>query len=106
LTLPSNFTLLLIPELDAFKDSADDGRHAKLIFDINLSREVIKNVTAYVELWSDYNDDPIVKTTQVSFDTALSWIVLPNFQLDVGANFGLNSATPAVQVYTGLSQRF
>jgi hypothetical protein len=57
-------------------------------------------------LWADYNDDPIVKTTQVSFDTALSWIVLPNVQLDVGANFGLNSATPAVQVYTGLSQRF
>jgi len=106
LTLPNNFTLLLIPEVDAFKDSADDGRHANLIFDINLSREVIKNVTAYVELWSDYNDDPIVKTTQVSFDTALSWIVLSNVQLDVGANFGLNSATPAVQVYTGLSQRF
>ena len=32
--------------------------------------------------------------------------VIPNVQLDVGANFGLNSATPAVQVYTGLSQRF
>ena len=48
----------------------------------------------------------MVKTTQMSFDTAVSWIVIPNVQLDVGANFGLTSVTPAVQVYTGLSQRF
>jgi Putative MetA-pathway of phenol degradation len=106
LSLPKDFTLLLVPEIDAFKDSGDNGRHGNFILDINLSREVIKNVTAYVELWSDYNNDPMVKTTQISFDTAVSWIVFPNVQLDVGANFGLTSATPAVQVYTGLSQRY
>ena len=106
LNLPNSFVLLLVPEVDAYKNSADNGRHANFIFDVNLSREVIKNVTAYVELWSDYNDDPVLKTTQVSFDTALAWVMVPNVQLDVGANFGLNSATPAVQVYAGLSQRF
>jgi hypothetical protein len=42
----------------------------------------------------------------VSFDVALAWGVVPNVQLDVGANFGLTSATPAVQIYAGLSQRF
>jgi hypothetical protein len=106
LSLPNDFTLLLVPEIDAFKNSVDNGRHGNFIFDVNLSREVIKNVTTYVELWSDYNDDPVVKTTQVSFDTALAWVIFPNVQLDVGANFGLTTATPAVQVYTGLSQRF
>ena len=106
LSLPNDFTLLLVPEIDALKNSVDNNRHGNFIFDVNLSREVIKNVTAYVELWSDYNDDPVVKTTQVSFDMALAWVVIPNVQLDVGANFGLNSVTPAVQVYTGLSQRF
>ena len=106
LNLPKSFLLLLIPEIDALKNSADNGRHGNYIFDVNLSREVIKNVTVYVELWSDYNNDPVVKATQMSFDTAVSWIVIPNVQLDVGANFGLTSATPAVQVYAGLSQRF
>ena len=106
LSLPNDFILLLVPEIDAFKNSVDNNRHGNFIFDVNLSREVIKNVTAYVELWSDYNDDPVVKITQVSFDMALAWVVIPNVQLDVGANFGLNSVTPAVQVYTGLSQRF
>jgi hypothetical protein len=42
----------------------------------------------------------------MSFDTALAWVFLPNVQVDVGANFGLTGATPAVQVYAGLSQRF
>jgi hypothetical protein len=106
LSLPKDFTLLLVPEIDALKNSVDNNRHGNFIFDVNLSREVIKNVTAYVELWSDHNDDPVVKITQVSFDMALAWVVIPNVQLDVGANFGLNSVTPAVQVYTGLSQRF
>jgi hypothetical protein len=80
------------------------GRHGNYVFDVNLNREVIKNVTAYVELWSDYNADPTQKATLMSFDTAVAWV--PNVQLDVGANFGLTSATPAVQVYSGLSQRF
>jgi hypothetical protein len=105
-SLPNNFTLLLVPEIDALKDSADDGRHTNFIFDVNLSREVIKNVTAYVEFWADYNDDPVIKATELSFDTALAWTIFSNVQLDVGANFGLNSVTPAIQIYAGLSQRF
>ena len=105
-TLPNNFTLLLVPEVDVLKNVADNGRHGNYVFDINLSREVIKNVTAYVELWSDYNADPTFGVTLMSFDTALAWVVVPNVQLDVGANFGLTNATPAIQVYTGLSQRF
>jgi hypothetical protein len=106
LNLPQNFILLLVPEVDALKNGADNGRHGNFILDVNLSREVIKNLVAYVELWSDYNNDPLQKTTQVSFDAAVQWMVVSNVQLDVGANFGLTSATPAVQVYAGLSQRF
>ena len=106
LNLPNSFVLVLVPEIDVLKNSADNDRHGNYVFDVNLSREVIKNVTAYVELWSDYNADPTQKATLMSFDTAVAWVVVPNVQLDVGANFGLTSATPAVQVYAGLSQRF
>ena len=105
-SLPNSFTLLLVPEIDVFKNIADDGRHGNYVFDVNLSREVIKNVTAYVEVWSDYNADPAAKATLISFDAAVAWVFLPNAQIDVGANFGLTSATPVVQIYAGLSQRF
>ena len=106
LNLPNSFVLLLAPEIDVLKDSLNDAYHGNYVFDVNLSREVIKNVTAYVELWSDYNADPTAKATLMSFDTALAWVFLANVQIDVGANFGLTGATPAVQIYTGLSQRF
>ena len=105
-SLPDSFTLLLVPEIDVLKDSLTSDYHGNYVFDVNLSREVVKNVTAYVELWSDYNADPTAAATLMSFDLALAWVFLPNTQVDVGANFGLTSATPAVQVYVGLSQRF
>lgn len=106
LSLPNNFTLLLVPEIDVLKDSPDNGRHANYIFDVNLSREIVKNVTAYIELWSDYNADPTAKATLMSIDTAIAWVFIPNVQIDFGANFGLTRATPALQLYAGLSQRF
>jgi hypothetical protein len=105
-SLPNSFTLLLVPEIDVLKDSLGSDYHGNYVFDVNLSREVVKNVTAYVELWSDYNADPTATARLMSFDVALAWAFLPNTQVDVGANFGLTSATPAVQVYAGLSQRF
>ena len=105
-SLPNSFTLLLVPEIDVLKDSLNSGYHGNYVIDVNLSREVIKNVTAYVEVWSDYNADPAAKATLISFDAAVAWVFLPNAQIDVGANFGLTSATPVVQIYAGLSQRF
>ncbi len=106
-SLPSGFTLLFNSEIDELKDSVGDGQHANYVNVVNLSHQVIdKDFTLYVELWSDYNNDPMQRTTQVSFDTALAWTVRPNLQLDVGADFGLNGATPTVQVFAGISQRF
>jgi hypothetical protein len=106
ITLPNSITLLLVPEVDALKNIADNGRHGNYVLDVNLSKEVIKNVVAYVELWSDYSADPTLGVTLMSADVAVQWLIVPNTQIDVGANFGITRATPAVQVYTGLSQRF
>src|ERR1700683_1661332 len=44
--LPNSFVLLLVPEIDVFKDSINSGYHGNYVFDVNLSREVIKNLTA------------------------------------------------------------
>ena len=106
ISLANDFTFSFNSEIDALKDSGDDGRHANYANLVNLSRPIAKDVTLYLELWSDYNADPSQKTTQYSFDTAVTWLIRPNLQLDVGADFGLNTATPTVQVFAGLSQRF
>ena len=93
-------------EIDALKNSADNGRHANFVNLVNVSQQVIKDVTLYVEFWSDYNNDPTLRTTQYSFDIAFAWLVRPNLQLDVGADFGLTGTTPTIQVFAGISQRF
>lgn len=106
ISLPSDFTFSFNSELDALKDSGGNGRHANYVNLVNLSRPIVKDVTLYLELWSDYNADPSQKITQYSFDTAVTWLMRPNLQLDFGADFGLNSATPTIQLFAGLSQRF
>jgi hypothetical protein len=105
-SLPKGFTLLFNFESDLLKNSAGDGPHANFINLVTVSHELVKNVTLYVEFWSDYNNDPVQKTTQYSFDLAAAWLVRPNLQFDAGVDLGLNSATAKVQVFVGLSQRF
>lgn len=105
-SLPQGFTLLFNSEIDALKNAADGGRHTNFINLVNLSKQPVKDVTVYVEFWSDYNNDPLLKTTQYSADFAVTWLARPNLQLDAGIDFGLNAATPKVQVFAGLSQRF
>jgi len=106
ISLPNDFTLLFNTEIDALKDSVGDGRHANYVNLVTLGHPLVKDVTLYLEFWSDYDNDPAQRVTQYSFDTAIAWLVRPNLQLDFGADIGLNSATPAVQVFVGLSQRF
>jgi hypothetical protein len=104
--LPQGFTLLFNSEIDLLKDANGDGRHANFVNLVTVGHELVKNVTLYVELWSDISQDPVVKTQQYSFDLAAAWLVRPNLQLDAGIDFGLNSSTAKTQVFLGLSQRF
>jgi hypothetical protein len=106
--LPQNWALTIDPEVDALENAADHGRHLNLSGLISFSRPLTKNVALSLELWSDVNIDPLKTVRQSSFDLGAAWISPrhPNLQLDGGVNFGLNSATPAAQVYTGVSQRF
>lgn len=74
-----------------------------------MSRALSDSVTGYIEVWGQVNDDPASATKQASLDLALSWLAwpdLPNLQFDIGANIGLTSATPKIQAYIGVSQRF
>jgi hypothetical protein len=106
ISLPQGFGLLLNSEIDILKNANDYGRHANFVNLVTVSHELVKDVTLYVEAWSDYNDDPAQRTTQYSLDFAAAWLVRRNLQLDVGVDFGLNAATPKVQAFAGISQRF
>ena len=104
--ISSVFTVTTVPEMDAFKDAAGEGRHLNTSQLINLAATLPNGFTLYGELWGDWNFDPSGTVRQYSFDTAVTYAVTKYLQLDVGANLGLNRQTPGVQAYVGVSQKF
>jgi hypothetical protein len=108
LALPAGWSLTVDPEADALKNANDTGRHLNYAGLLNFSHAITKTITGAVEIWGDVNDDPSGTIRQRSLDFSMSWIPpkTPNLQFDVGANFGLNNATPGAQAYVGVSRRF
>jgi hypothetical protein len=104
--LPNRFQLAFAPEFDALADADGDGRHLAVANVLTLSRPVSDSVTLDAELFAAQNLDPAGQTNLYSADVAASCVVHDTFQLDLGANFGLNSATPALQVYVGVAKLF
>ncbi len=104
--LGNGFTLTVSPEADLLSDGDFLGRHVQLVGALNLGKALSSNMSALVEVWSAQNFDPSGTVHQYSIDGGLAWVARPNLQFDVGANFGLNQATPDVQVYAGVSTRF
>ena len=105
-SLPKGLSLVLNSEVDALKDSLPDGHHTRYVNAAALTVPVVKDVSFTTEIWSSVDRDPAGTVVQASIDAAFAWTVRPNLQLDVGANFGLNAATPRFELYGGLAQRF
>ena len=108
LNLPANWSLVIDPEVDDLKNAVGQGRHANYSGLLSFSYPFTKTVTLSAELWGDINDDPTGRVRQASADLGAAWIPAssPNLQWDGGVNFGLNSQTPAAQLYLGVSRRF
>jgi hypothetical protein len=106
LKLNDKVTLTFAPEADAFKDAVGSGRHFNTAQVINVGYSLPNDYTVYGEVWGDWNFDPTGTVRQYSLDFAVAKLVNKSFQLDGGVNFGLNRATPGVQVYVGVSKKY
>jgi hypothetical protein len=102
----SPVTVVLGPELDLLSDSDGDGRHVALVNLVNVSGPIAPGLTLIGELWTATNFDPADTVTLVSVDAAVAYLVNNNFQLDLGANLGLNHNTPDIELYAGFAIRF
>ena len=108
LNLPADFTLAIQTEYDALKDANDSQRYANAVNIVNLSHPVSfisKDLTASIEFFSSIGTDPFTPSVY-TFDVGLAYLILPNVQLDAGANFGLTKASPDLNLYTGVTARF
>lgn len=100
-------TLTLVPQFALLADSLEpEDRHVEFQGLVNLAYPLGSRTTIAAELWTAQNWDPSGTVRQYSADAAISHLLNENLQIDIGSNFGLNQATPDLQVYAGISARF
>lgn len=100
-------TLTLVPQANLIAGAMAPGdRHLEFQGVVNLAYTVAPRTTMAVEVWTSQNWDPAGTVRQYSADAAVSYLLNDALQLDIGGNFGLNQATPDVQLYAGISARF
>jgi hypothetical protein len=106
--LPAGWSAVVDPEIDILKDPLGEDHHLGFAGLVSLSHPITKTLTGSVEIWGDENDQPGHAIKQASADVGAAWIPASNqnLQFDGGVNFGLNSETPAAQLYVGVSRRF
>jgi len=102
---PAGFTVIVMPEGDILKNDVGNGYHGALDFLVNVSHPLDKRWTIYTEIFTTQSFDSQYSPVY-TFDAALTYAITPNWQFDLGGNFGLNRVTPHDQVYAGLAQRF
>jgi hypothetical protein len=99
-------SIALTPEVDWAADANGHGHHAAMAQVIGLGWAVNDKLNLGAELWGAWDWDPAGTTRQASADGSVAYLVSNDVQLDAGANFGLNRATPDVEFYGGVSLRF
>ena len=102
----SGLTLSLDPELDLNADADGSGYHLATQQVLNIGVAASDQVSLSTEVWGKWDWDPAGTAKQVSWDVAGAYQPTKTLQLDAGANFGLNSQTPDVEIYAGVSTRF
>jgi hypothetical protein len=105
LSLPGAVGVTLGPEIDMLAEADGSGTRINITNLVNLSRS-FGRLTLYAEFWTANDLAAETDGDQCSADIAVSWLFAPDFQVDAGANFGLDDQTPDYQVYLGVAKRF
>jgi hypothetical protein len=95
----------LTPEVDILRDAGGGGTHLAWIGVASFSHSW-GPTTLGAELWGEIEDAPGVTIRRATADVTAAYMLGKSLQLDAGANFGLNRATPDAEVYVGISRRF
>jgi Putative MetA-pathway of phenol degradation len=104
--LPDGIALDLTAAADAAVDGDGDGRHFAYGVVLGLDVPVSGAVETTFELSARRDRDPAGATTELLAGLSADWAPSGNLQLDIGANAGLNRASPDLELYVGVARRF
>ncbi len=111
LVVPVSFELGSIslgfsPHVDAAVDGDGDGRHLAYGSVAGVGFDLSEDVSTAAELSLTRDRDPAGYATEALAGLSAGWQVGEDSQWDVGANVGLNRASPDVEFYFGYARRF
>ncbi len=104
--LSDRTSLAFAVSAEAAVDEDGDGRHVAVGGVAGISRDLSDVLNATLELAVTHDDDPAGASTPVLSGLSFGWQPGPNWQIDAGANVGLNRAAADIQLYFGVSRRF
>ena len=91
---------------EAAADADRDGRHAAFGGIAGIGIDLSDSVSGSLELGVTRDDDPAGKSTQWLSGLSFGWQPGTDWQIDAGANLGLNRPADDIEVYFGISRRF
>ena len=102
----SPFSLNFTPEVDWTADSDGHGHHAAMVQVASLGWQANDRLSLSAEIWGQWDYDRLGTTRQASAGGSAAYLLDKDVQIDAGADFGLNRATPDAELYFGISKRF
>lgn len=102
----SALSLSAAPELDASLDGDGHGYHPYMAQSLSLDLQATKALSMSAELWGSWDWDPAGTTREASVDGSFAYKIGSEWQVDGGANLGLNRNTADIEIYGGVSVRF
>ncbi|MFA6960208.1 MAG: transporter [Opitutaceae bacterium] len=101
-TLPVDWSLVIMTGFDAVADSTDTGYDFQWVESLVLSRTFSGKISGYLEFYS-------VLPTEAGLDwsaqvnVGVYYFFTPDFYFDCGCNFGVTPAAPDVEPFIGLT---
>lgn len=99
-------TVTIGPEFDIIADGDGHGYHPGLTNLVNVGISPAPRFSLSAEVWNAVTFAPNDNVRLWSADIAAAYLPAKRLQIDGGANFGLNRATPDVELYVGASMLF
>lgn len=104
--LPNGFQLGVTGSVEAAVDADGDGRHFAYGAIVGVDVPVSEAVGVTVELSGQRDADPSGTESEWLGALSANWSPSDSLRFDAGANVGLNSNAPDLQLYIGVARRF
>jgi hypothetical protein len=103
-SLPAEFSLGLMAEIDAVRNADDDRYVADFLHTLALGHDLVDELGAYIE-YAGLSDLSGEEAYRAYFDAGLTFAISSEVQIDCGIRVGLTQAADDIGAFVGLSIR-